>query len=494
MEDYLYHLRKMIEISDGDADGMIIVNKDGMVEFFKGWKGQYAEYFNDIGKQTVGLPLLDLYPELNEENSTVIQALRTGETIVGSRQHLSFGPYRATIMSVTHPILVNRAVQGAVDVVKCIGMTLADSKEDLSSYLYEVKDIFTQNPDMQALKEAIVRVADTNSTVLICGETGTGKELVAESIHTASRRRKKPFLSQNCAAIPASLLESIFFGTEKGSFTDALSRKGLFELAEGGTLFLDEINSMDLTLQVKLLKALEEKKVRRIGGKSDIRFDVRVICATNEMPEELLNSGRLREDLYYRINVVRLWIPPLRQRREDILLLANQFIQMFNRQMNRSIQGLSSMVAEFFENWDWPGNVRELRNAVESAFNLAQSDTILIGDIQGMLRMAKWKQVNAQFKHGEEWDDEQSVALEGNGSDRTPEEPWLSRTALHGALADGGVNLQQVLEQFEAYLLRETLMQEDKLSEAARKLSISPQRLNYKLDKYGLRELKKQEK
>lgn len=489
MEDYLYQLQKMIEIGDSDADGMIIVNKDGMVEFFKGWEGPYSEYFNDMGKQTVGRPLLELYPEITEENSTVIKVLQTGKTVVGGRQQLTLGSYRATIMSVTHPIVVDRVVQGAVDVVKCIGMTFVNSTEDLSVSLYETKDIFTQNPAMIALKESIARIADTNSTVLICGETGTGKELVAESIHTASRRRKKPFLSQNCAAIPANLLESIFFGTEKGSFTGALSRKGLFELAEGGTLFLDEINSMDLALQVKLLKALEEKKVRRIGGKGDIRFDIRVICATNEMPEELLRTGRLREDLYYRINVVRLTIPPLRQRREDILLLANQFIQMYNRQMDRSIQGLSPMVAEFFEDWDWPGNVRELRNAVESAFNLAQSDTILIGDIQGLLRMAKWKAEKTSPKYGEEWADDSETSEEKKSKEHSA--PWLSRATLHHALDHGGVDLQQILEQFEAYLLRETLMQEDKLSEVARKLSISPQRLNYKLDKYGLRGLKK---
>lgn len=305
------------------------------------------------------------------------------------------------------------------------------------------------------LKEQIKIIADYNSTVLIYGETGTGKELVAQSIHTSSTRKDKPFVSQNCAAIPSNLFESIFFGTEKGSYTGAQTQKGLFEFADGGTLFLDEINSMDISMQVKLLKVLEDKKVRHIGGHKDIPFDVRIICATNEKLEDLLASKRLREDLYYRISIVKIYIPPLRQRKDDIQLLTNYFIQKYNKQMNKKIIGLSEMVKSIFDSWNWPGNVREMKNIIESAFNHAEGDEILLKDVQELTRYIEYKGSTPYYDYNNDYNDT--------------------------------INLQDSVDRYEKELIQHAIKNTNSLTEAANKLSITPQRLNYKITKYKLR-------
>ena len=240
--------------------------------------------------------------------------------------------------------------------------------------------MLTEDPAMLALKSRIRDVAGLDSSVLIYGETGTGKELVAESLHSEGGRAG-PFVSQNCAAIPATLLESLFFGTEKGSYTGALTRKGLLEEADGGTLFLDEINSMDPALQAKLLKVLEEKKVRRLGGSRDIPFDVRIVAAVNEKPQKLIREGRLREDLYYRLGVIRLPLPPLRERLCDIGPLADYFIEHYNRKLHRRVRGLSERALRLLRGYAWPGNVRELKNVVEQAVILSSGDYILPTDL-----------------------------------------------------------------------------------------------------------------
>ena len=224
---------------------------------------------------------------------------------------------RVLLESTTIPIVVDGQVECVVDSSKYHAIDQRVIRGD-SGGLYTLDHIITQDTAMLTLKERIRNVAPLDSSVLIYGETGTGKELVAESLHSEGKRSGKPFVSQNCAAIPSNLLESLFFGTEKGSYTGALTRKGLLEEADGGTLFLDEINSMEIGLQAKLLKVLEEKKVRRLGGSRDIPFDVRIVAAVNEDPAKLIREHRLREDLYYRLGVVRITLPPLRKRKGDI--------------------------------------------------------------------------------------------------------------------------------------------------------------------------------
>lgn len=473
MSEYLKKLMKIIEISDENINGMMVVNKDGIVEYYRPGTSLSASEIPDFTRDFVGHHVLDLYPELTEKNSTVVQTLRTGETISGQRQVFTWKDCKLTLMTTTYPIMEGGRIEGAVDVARVIELKKNGVTESVDKGLYRLDDIITQNQEMERLKETVRNVAKSNSPVLVYGETGTGKELVAESLHTLSGRAGRPFISQNCAAIPENLLESIFFGTEKGSFTGAESKKGIFEMADGGTLFLDEINSMELAMQAKLLKALEEQKARRIGGKADIRFDVRIVCAANKDPDKMVESGSMRADLYYRISVVKLWIPPLRERPEDILLLAKHFIGQYNQKMGRNICGINLMAEQLFTKWRWPGNIRELRNTIESAFNIERSDSITLDSVQDLLR--KVNETAANTFTGD------CAGVEG-----LPPE-LRSKRCLQEALDKGRIDLKEILDQCETYLIKETLKIEPKLKAAAEKLSMSPQKLQYRLDKLRLR-------
>jgi DNA-binding NtrC family response regulator len=236
-----------------------------------------------------------------------------------------------------------------------------------------------QSRGMQEVYRWIELAGTSTAPVLIYGESGTGKELVARTVHELSNRRNKPFVAINCAAIPETLIESELFGHERGAFTGATERRlGCFELADGGTLFLDEIAEMDSNTQAKLLRVLQEGTFRRVGGgKGEIQVDVRVIAATNRVPSDAITAGQLREDLFYRLNVFSIHLPPLRERAEDIPLLARTFIEEFNRQDNRQVRGLSSDAEKELERYRWPGNVRELRNVIQRAVVL--SGTGMIG-------------------------------------------------------------------------------------------------------------------
>jgi two-component system response regulator PilR (NtrC family) len=237
--------------------------------------------------------------------------------------------------------------------------------------------IVGQSSLMKAVYELILSVAPTQSTVLILGESGTGKELVARAIHTYSRRSDRPFVSINCSAFQETLLESELFGYMKGAFTGAAAnKKGLFEYASGGTLFLDEIGETSLPMQVKLLRALQERKIRPVGGNEEIDVDVRVIAASNRDLQQMVKEKEFREDLFYRISVIPIEMPPLRKRTSDIALLAFHFLEKFNRQMGKSVRGITSESVRLLERYPWPGNVRELENAVERAMALERGDEI----------------------------------------------------------------------------------------------------------------------
>jgi DNA-binding NtrC family response regulator len=255
---------------------------------------------------------------------------------------------------------------------------------------YRFENIIAKSPRMQQVIEAIKVVATSNATVLITGETGTGKELVARAIHSQSPRHSKPFVAISCAALPESLLESELFGHEKGSFTGAYAqKKGKFEFAHRGTLFLDEIGEMSANIQVHLLRVLEEKEFSRVGGNEPTKVDVRVISATNREIKEAVAKGQFREDLYYRLNVVNIELPPLRERREDIPLLAQLFLKKFALENNKEISGFSTEATDFLLRYDWPGNVRELENAIERAIILAQKPVIGIDDLPQQTLVAR---------------------------------------------------------------------------------------------------------
>ncbi len=243
---------------------------------------------------------------------------------------------------------------------------------------------------MRELADMVERVANTDVTVLVTGESGTGKELVAQALHDLSDRRQGPFIPINCAAMPATLLESELFGHARGAFTGAReSREGLFVAANGGTLFLDEIGEMAPEVQAKLLRALQEREVRPVGGNTSVPFDARIVTATNQEIEQRVREGRFREDLFYRINVVNLAVPPLRDRGNDILLLAQHFVEETAQRLRREVWGFSKAVAGRLLSHDWPGNVRELQNTVERAVALARFERLGVSDLPPKLQRAR---------------------------------------------------------------------------------------------------------
>jgi Nif-specific regulatory protein len=259
-----------------------------------------------------------------------------------------------------------------------------EEKEDLKQQLkakYKVENIIGQSDRMQEVFEAIHRVAPSKANVLLRGESGTGKELVAKAIHYMSQRAKCPFIKFNCASIPEGLLESELFGHEKGAFTGAMSmRKGRFELAGNGTIFLDEIGDLPLALQPKILRVLQEKEFERVGGERTIKADVRLIAATSRDLEGFVADGKFREDLYYRLNVVPVFLPPLRERKEDIPLLAEFFLKKYNKENQRSIS-ISPEVLNVFMNYEWPGNVREIENTIERMVVMSAGKVITMSDL-----------------------------------------------------------------------------------------------------------------
>ena len=251
-----------------------------------------------------------------------------------------------------------------------------------------------ESPTMRRMFDQLVRIADAEASVLITGESGTGKELVARAIHDQSRRARGPFVAVNCAALPDALLESELFGHARGAFTDARTdRKGLILQAQGGTLLLDEIGEMPVAMQAKLLRALEENRLRPVGGDREVSFDVRILSATNRDLEAAVEENRFREDLYFRINVIQLKIPPLRARGTDVLLLAQKFVESFAGRSGKAVVGISDHAAERLLAYSWPGNVRELRNVIERAVALTQHERLLADDLPEKVREYRASQV-----------------------------------------------------------------------------------------------------
>lgn len=292
---------------------------------------------------------------------------------------------------ITKPIemdLLSITLQRAIDHRRLTQqVSLLEATQDTSS---EFGEILGQSPVMRSLYDHLSQVAASDAGVLITGESGTGKELVARSIHDKSRRADKPFVAVNCAALTETLLESELFGHVKGAFTDARGeRKGLFVEASGGTLLLDEMGEMPMSMQVKLLRALEERKVRPVGSDKEIPFDVRVLSATHRDLETAVAEDRFREDLYYRINVIGIELPPLRSRGNDILRLAEHFHKLYATSENKPITGLAEGVAEKLLSYSWPGNVRELRNVMERAVALTRYDKITVEDLPEKIRNFK---------------------------------------------------------------------------------------------------------
>lgn len=349
-----------------------VADKNGVIRYIN---PAFTRITGIQAENRIGINVFEISPD-----GALAMALRTGKNVFGHRTRV--GGSNAEVISNASPILVDGSVEGAVvvfqhftDVMKLMDElrqrttlieNLSDKFGQVTTCKYSFSDILGNNSELKKCIQVAERAARSNSTVLLLGESGTGKELFAHAIHYASPRRDKPFIKVNCAAIPENLLESEFFGYAKGAFTGAVKSKiGKFELAHGGTIFLDEIGDMNLSLQGKLLRVLQEMEFERIGGNQTIRVDVRVIAATNRNLRDLIRKGKFREDLYYRLNVVEITVPPLRVRKEDLPVLVNNLIVKLNRKLGKKVKGLSRDAEEILFSYDWPGNVRELENVVE---------------------------------------------------------------------------------------------------------------------------------
>jgi len=319
---------------------------------------------------------------------------------------------------------------------------------------YGYENLIGSSEGIQKVCSLIEKVAETDSTILILGESGTGKELVARTIHYNSLRKNKPLIPINCGAIPETLLESELFGHEKGAFTGAsATRIGRFELADGGTIFLDEIGDMSPTLQVKLLRVLQQREFERVGGVRTIKVDVRIIAATNIDLEHAVNEGKFREDLYYRLNVIPVVVPPLRERIDDIPLLMDHFLSHFNKSKKRDIKGFSPAAMEILMSYPWPGNIRELENLVERLIILKGDGTICPDDLP----------------------------------DKFVAHTFSKEGALHITLPETGVNLKDVVEEFENNLILQALQKAQGVkNKAAQLLSLNRTTLVEKLKKKKL--------
>lgn len=429
------------------VDALIIVNEENMI--------LYSAMINDdrtyiSTKDVIGQNLYEMYPNLTEENSTHARVMKTGKPVINENQLIVERSGKAYVINTSTFLIEDNGRRiGTFDLSSSLTpKSKNDEKEDRNK-LYVLDSIVTENEAMLSIKSKILKVSRNDSPVMVIGESGTGKELIVEAIHSMGSRRENPFISVNCVAIPDALMESTLFGTVKGSFTGAENRKGLFEIADGGTLFLDEINSMNIDLQAKLLKAVEEQKYMKLGGERYVDVDVRVISAVNVDPEEAIKNNSLRSDLFFRLGVVQFFVPPLRERKEDLKPLTEHFISYYNSRMNRQVMGVDEDVRRVFENYPWPGNVREFRNVMESAFNMAEGEYIALSDIPETLAVFSFTRGNAAFP-------------------------------------EAGKSLTSMMNEYEKEIIQQTLRNSASLSQASSMLKMTRQAVKYKIEKYGI--------
>lgn len=379
----------LFEIITKNIDvGIAIIDKDGYLVYYNKAMGEIEGFDSD---EVLNKHIFDLFPSVDMKNSSLFRCLKTGKPIYNDLQSYINKKGKKIFSIITNiPIIEDGEIQGVVEFAENINKIdkLYKSVNDWLNYpklnnlesnvdninCYNFDDFKTCDKSLLNLIEKVKRIASYDSNVLIYGETGTGKEIFAQSIHNASKRKNKPFIAQNCAAIPDNLLESILFGTEKGSFTGAITKEGLFEQANGGTLLLDELNTLPAYLQAKLLRVLQEGYIRRVGGNELRKIDVRVIATVNEDPLELIKTQRLRQDLFFRLSTLYIRIPPLRERKEDIFFLTDYFIDKYSSMFKIPVPKLSKELLNFFETYEWKGNVRELINVIEYIMMTAEGE------------------------------------------------------------------------------------------------------------------------
>ena len=366
--EYEKNEKKLLAIIDAIDDGIMYINRNSEIEIFN----RYCEDVFNIKKEDV------LGENLNKviKDKSIIKLLNNGGRYYNIEMKLKNNKEDNRYLIAGVPIKddSNKTI-GAVASIRDFkkAMEIVDVVSDSDNGVF--KDIIGSSPSMERVKEIIKAVSKNNSTIMLRGESGTGKELFAKAIHKFSDRKNKKFVPINCAAIPSNLIESELFGYEKGSFTGAIkSKDGLFKEADGGTLFLDEIGELPLLMQAKILRVLQEGVVRRIGSNKEEKVDVRIVCATNRNLEDMVKEGEFREDLYYRLNVIPIFIPPLREHIEDIPNLVTFFINKLNKKLNKNILGADIEFINKLLAYTWPGNIRELENIIERSMNLCNED------------------------------------------------------------------------------------------------------------------------
>lgn len=365
------------KIFNSIGSGLVVTDENGVITIFN----KLAEGITGISMdEAIGKKIQEVIPEIKIEN-----VLKTGKEEMNKKIKVG----NNVVFTNITPIYTGNKIEGSVIVFYDFPqIEYLENELKRNRKLDKAFDIIIGNSGK--LRDALTiasKAAETDSTVLIRGESGTGKELVAQAIHYASKRRDKPFIRVNCAAIPVTLLESELFGHERGAFTGAVTQKiGKFELADGGTVFLDEIGEIPPEIQVKLLRVIQEKEFERVGGIKTIKVDVRIIAATNKDLERAIKEGTFREDLYYRLNVIPIMLPPLRERRGDIPLLVEHFIEKLNKKLNKNIKGITKKAMQALIHYDWPGNIRELENIIERCITLSEGEYIDYEDLPQYIR------------------------------------------------------------------------------------------------------------
>lgn len=434
--------------------------------------------------KVMGRPLLEALSFLQEKDSTLLRVLRSRQALPDLKQSYGNSQGQAVVtINSNQPLFIDGQMVGALEIAKDVTYVqrLSEKILDLHEHIsqrkknperapgeqvitaevrYRFEQILGRSATMARVLKQAQRMAQTSSNVLIYGETGTGKELFVQSIHAASARSAQPFIDVNCAALPSQLLEGLLFGSVKGSFTDAQDRAGLFEQAHRGTLLLDEVNSMHPELQGKLLRVLQEKSLRRLGASKNTEIDVRVIATMNVAPDTAIARKELREDLYYRLSVASLHIPPLRERPEDIALYAEYFLQRYSQSLGRAVKACSPRVSDLFLHHPWPGNVRQLEHVIEGALNLMLPEEMILQ--QDHLPML--------FKS--------DYVPDTNLSDDAGERLLASEEAPSG-------NLKSRRVLMESQLIKQALEEcHGNVSRAARQIGITRQLLQYKIKRY----------
>ncbi len=431
-------------IMEATNDCIVYVNKEGYIEMLS---NAYAEFLNVDRDDSIGKHVTEVI-----ENTRMHEVAKLGVEEVAQVQEINGRKMIATRI----PVYVNGRIVGAVGKVlfrdldeleqlytkvykieKELNMYKNEFKK-INSAKYELDSIIGESREIKELKELTKRIANTNSNVLILGETGTGKELFANAIHSLSKRKDGPFIKVNCGSIPSELLESELFGYEEGAFTGAKKggKIGKFKAADGGSIFLDEIADLPMNMQVKLLRVLQEKEIEKIGSNTPEKIDVRIISATNKDLEEMIKKGEFRLDLYYRLNVVSMVIPPLRKRKEDIAVLSNKLIEEISKEEKIKVDGISKGALDLLKKYDWPGNVRELENVLERAINYLDGETIikikhLPMKISGLKEDRELKSLKEEMEeHEKEIVSNALLASNGNKT-KAAEILKISRTALY---------------------------------------------------------------